>query len=85
MLIRIRIHHWQYFSRKHRLKKTPPPIQLEVSWMKKRKAIIVISLVAESVETPKETVEKEISEALLKAYPPIPWLKDVEKVTVTEK
>ncbi len=53
--------------------------------MKKRKAIIVISLVAESVETPKETVEKEISEALLKAYPPIPWLKDVEKVTVTEK
>jgi len=52
--------------------------------MKTRKAVIVIDLVAESTETTKEQIEKEIFEELSKAYATIPWLKKVEKVTVKE-
>jgi len=49
-----------------------------------KKAIIVISLVKESAEKTNEEIEKEILEELSKAPPTIPWMKKVEKVTVTE-
>ena len=49
-----------------------------------KKAIIVISLVEESVEKANEEIEKEILEELSKGIPRIPWLKNVEKVTVTD-
>jgi len=49
-----------------------------------KKAIIVISLVEESAEKLNEEIEKEILEELSKGLPEIPWLKRVEKVTVTE-
>jgi len=52
--------------------------------MKNRKAVIVIGLVAEIDEATKEEIEKEILEELLKPCPIIPWLKNVEKVTVME-
>lgn len=52
--------------------------------MGNRKAVIVISLVEESAEVATEHIEGEIFEALSKAYAVIPWLKNVEKVTVTE-
>lgn len=45
-----------------------------------KKAVIVISLVEESIEE----IEKEILEELSKGLPKIPWLKKVEKVTVEE-
>lgn len=49
-----------------------------------KKAIIVISLVKESVEKSDKEIEKEIFEELSKGLPKIPWCKKVEKVTVTE-
>ena len=49
-----------------------------------KKAIIVIRLVEESAEKSNEEIEKEIIEELSKRPPVIPWLKKVEKVTVTE-
>ncbi len=52
--------------------------------MKNRKAVIVIELVEESAEKTKEKIEKEIFEELSKTYPMIPWLKNIEKVTVME-
>lgn len=57
---------------------------LELNQMKNRKAIIVIGLVEESAKITIEEIEKEIFEELLKACPTIPWLKNVEKVTVIE-
>ena len=49
-----------------------------------KKAIIIIGLVAESAEKANEEIEKEIFEELSEHPPMIPWLKKVEKVTVTE-
>jgi len=49
-----------------------------------KKAVIVISLVEESVEKANEEIEKEILEELSKETPKIPWFRSVEKVTVTE-
>ncbi|MFQ6081462.1 MAG: hypothetical protein ACE5OW_07340 [Candidatus Bathyarchaeia archaeon] len=49
-----------------------------------KKAVIVASLVDESAEEANEKIEKEILEELAKRLPKIPWLKEVEKVTVTE-
>jgi len=49
-----------------------------------KKAVIVISLVEESAEKSNDEIEKEILEELSKGPPAIPWLKKVEKVTVTE-
>ena len=49
----------------------------------RKKAIIVIDLVEESVEKANEEIEKEILEELSKHPTMIPWLKKVEKVTVT--
>jgi Ribonuclease G/E len=50
-----------------------------------KKAIIVIDLVEESAEESNEQIEKEIRKELSKQPPTIPWLKMVEKVTVTEE
>lgn len=49
-----------------------------------KKAIIAISLVRESAEKTSEEIEKEILEELSKLPVKIPWMKEVEKVTVTE-
>jgi len=49
-----------------------------------KKATIVISLVEESVKKANAEIEKEILKELSKAPPSIPWMKKVEKVTVTE-
>jgi len=49
-----------------------------------RKAIIVISLVNESKQKSKQQIEKEITAELTTEPSKIPWLKKVEKVTVTE-
>jgi len=49
-----------------------------------RKAIIVIQLVDESQEKTKQQIEKEITAELTTEPSKIPWLKKVEKVTVTE-
>lgn len=49
----------------------------------RKKAVIVISLVEESVEESNEVIEKEVLSELSKHPPVIPWLKKVEKVTVT--
>ena len=50
----------------------------------KKRAIIVIRLVEESAEKLNEEIEKEIMEELSKHPPAIPWMKRLEKVTVTE-
>ena len=49
-----------------------------------KKAIIVIDLVEESAQKANEEIEKEIVEELSREPSAIPWLKRVEKVTVTE-
>lgn len=49
-----------------------------------KKAVIVISLVEESVNKANKEIEKEIIEELSKAPPKLPWLKKVEKVSVIE-
>ena len=50
-----------------------------------KKAIIVISLVEEAKEKEGTELEKEISEELIKWPVIIPWMKDLEKVTVIEE
>ncbi len=50
-----------------------------------KKAVIVISLVEQSVEMANEDIEKEILDALTGELARIPWLREVEKVTVTEE
>jgi DNA-directed RNA polymerase subunit H (RpoH/RPB5) len=50
-----------------------------------KKAVIVISLVEESAEVANEEVEKDILNELSKEPTRIPWLKEVQKVTVTEE
>jgi len=49
-----------------------------------KKAIIVISLVKESESKSNSELEKEIFRALSTLPPKIPWMKNVEKVTVIE-
>jgi hypothetical protein len=49
-----------------------------------KKAIIVISLVEESTEKPNEEIKRDILKELSREPAPIPWLKKVEKVTITE-
>ena len=49
-----------------------------------KKAIIVIFLVEESYEKSNKEIEKEIFESLSKGLPRIPWLAEIEKVTVRE-
>jgi len=53
--------------------------------MKKKKVIIVISLVKEAQEEANEMIKKEIFQELSKGIPKIPWCKKVEKVEVVEK
>lgn len=50
-----------------------------------KKAVIVISLVEESAEMANEDIEKDLLNELSKEPTRIPWLKEVEKVTVTEE
>jgi len=50
-----------------------------------KKVVIVINLVEESVETTNEEIEKEILQELTDDMPIIPWLANVEKVTVIEE
>jgi hypothetical protein len=52
--------------------------------MRGKKAVIVFSLVEESAEKSNEEIEREIMEELSMEPARIPWLKEVEKVTVTE-
>ena len=49
-----------------------------------KRAVIVISLVEESVGKANEDIERDISEELSRGLPRIPWFKNVEKVTVTD-
>ena len=49
-----------------------------------KKAVIVISLVEESIEKANEEIEKDISKELSKDFPMIPWFRNVEKATVTD-
>ncbi len=48
-----------------------------------KKAIIVIKLVEESNEKSNKELEREILHQLSKSPAKIPWMKSVEKVTVT--
>jgi hypothetical protein len=50
-----------------------------------KKAVIVISLVEESTEVANEKIEKDILNELSEEPTRIPWLKEVQKVTVTEE
>lgn len=52
--------------------------------MKKKKVIIVISLVDEAQEKTNEAIEKEIFQELSKDLPKIPWFRKLEKVEVME-
>jgi len=49
-----------------------------------KKAVILVSLVEESVEKRNEEIEKEIFEELSERPANIPWMKKVDKVTVKE-
>ena len=49
-----------------------------------KKAVIMISLVEESVEKANEEIEEDILEELSEGFLKITWSKDVEKVTVTD-
>jgi hypothetical protein len=49
-----------------------------------KKAVIVISLVEQSVEWANKDIEKEILALLSEEPTRIPWMKEVEKVTVAE-
>ena len=49
-----------------------------------KKAIIVVRLVEESAERPDEEIKREIMKELSGQPAKIPWLKNVEKVTVIE-
>jgi len=49
-----------------------------------KKAVIVISLVNESQQKSNQQIQKEIETELTTEPSRIPWLKKVEKVTVTE-
>jgi len=49
-----------------------------------KKAVIVVSLVEESIEKPNREIEKEIMTELSRQPARIPWLKKVERVTVAE-
>jgi len=50
-----------------------------------KKAVIVISLVEESSEKTNEEIEKEIFKELSARPTKIPWMKNVEKVSVTDE
>lgn len=50
-----------------------------------KKAVIVISLVEESTKVENGKIEKDILNELSEEPTRIPWLKEVEKVTVSEE
>ena len=59
-------------------------ILLRVMNIMGKKAVIVVYLVEESAEKANEEIEREIMEELSREPARIPWMKEVEKVTVTE-
>lgn len=50
-----------------------------------KKAVIVISLVEQSVEQADRDIEKEILDVLSEDPARIPWLKEVEKITIVDE
>ena len=50
-----------------------------------KKAVIVISLIEKSAEWSNKDIEKEILDVLSEEPIRIPWLKEVEKVTIPEE
>lgn len=53
--------------------------------MKTRRAIIVVNLIEESVESVNEEIEKAILQELRNDLLIVPWVESIEKVTVIEK
>jgi len=49
-----------------------------------KKAVLLMRLVEESVERTNEEIEREIFEELSEDLPKIPWVEEVEKVTVSD-
>jgi len=70
------------FSKNHPVCSYHP--RKNVTFMKTKKVIIIISLVDEAQEETNETIEKEIFQELSKDLPTIPWCKKLEKVEVME-
>jgi hypothetical protein len=50
-----------------------------------KKAVIVISLVEQSAKKSNKEIKKDILEELSKMPASIPWLRKVEKITITEE
>lgn len=50
-----------------------------------KKAVIVISLIEKSVDWANKEIEKEILDVLSEEPTRIPWLKEIEKVTVADE
>ncbi|MBX5328613.1 MAG: hypothetical protein QHH18_07460 [Candidatus Bathyarchaeota archaeon] len=49
-----------------------------------KKATIIITLIEESKQKTNQQLEKEIYTALTEGIPKIPWMKEIEKVRVTD-
>lgn len=54
----------------------------EASKMKAKKAVIVVRLIEESLESADSDIEKEIIQELSIDLPVLRWLESIEKVTV---
>jgi hypothetical protein len=50
-----------------------------------KKAVIVVSLVEESTKVANKKIQKDVLNQLSEEPSRIPWLKEVQKVTVTEE
>jgi hypothetical protein len=51
----------------------------------KKAVIIFFSLVQETIEVANEKIKKDISDEFSNEWTRIPWLKEIEKITVTEE
>lgn len=49
-----------------------------------KKATIIITLIEESKQKTNQQIEKEIHTALTEGLPKIPWMKEIEKIRVTD-
>ncbi len=54
----------------------------EASKMKAKKAVIIVRLIEESLESADSDIEKEIIQELSIDLPVLRWLESIEKVTV---
>ena len=50
-----------------------------------KRAVIIVHLAEESMETANKEIEKEILKELCTGEPKIPWFKSLERVTVAEE